>query len=746
MTEKKEPLKWLYALTAKYFLPLLLGAVVMNVIFGTYYDYFVKTVTAGFVAYECILFCFFEKIKKRKGWRFLIYSALGLVVLVSSGWLVANGWRQTGVSFIDWFYVNSQEVGSVFYYNAFIFVGMGFFIISILYYFTVYRFRIFGVMLVTMFPFVIYGKRAQSLNTLSLTIMMTVFLAMMIHQRRVADDYIDKTKRNMIMNRSYAIGISLFVTFVGAITMLLPKPYYQSQLEANKGIFKYYMNSNTTAYDDLNDVSSPRFGADSTGEILFTVETSKNNEGFYLRRQSFDLFRADQWVLKDEYRDWYGAEDGTDNIVNSPLYMHSLLKKMAATGRYEDLGLTEDLFGKEYSKKAWLNLSGPTYSPSYIPAPLMADTESLDYGFRNVHGEFYFKSRYSAAYGGLGVSYGCVPEEGAEYNYVSGLPFTWESFEKLMTRGVYYGDVTPEDYSQIVRIYDRYTEKGGVTEGIDKLAKDITKDCKTDYEKCTAIVDYFEDNGYIYDLEYIPDDESIDYFLFESKTGVCTSYSTSMVLMARALDIPARYVEGFAAYERNDEGNIVVRDSHAHAFVEVYIAGAGWVTFDPTVPDYRGTENNYGGNNAANAIRTFMDYFSKIALFLGVLFVLVFVVFIDRIIERFFRIRMKFRKTSAEKTLALYERIVRLLEISSDKDKHIRGMTPREILEMGTQRGAEISRAVSLFEQVCFGGYRPADVEFEAAYSCYKQSWKALAGKNKNKQKSVQSVETKDSI
>ena len=746
MTEKKEPLKWLYALTAKYFLPLLLGAVVMNVIFGTYYDYFVKTVTAGFVAYECILFWFFEKIKKRKGWRFLIYSALGLVVLVSSGWLVANGWRQTGVSFIDWFYVNSQEVGSVFYYNAFIFVGLGFFIISILYYFTVYRFRIFGVMLVTMFPFVIYGKRAQSLNTLSLTIMMTVFLAMMIHQRRVADDYIDKTKRNMIMNRSYAIGISLFVTFVGAITMLLPKPYYQSQLEANKGIFKYYMNSNTTAYDDLNDVSSPRFGADSTGEILFTVETSKNNEGFYLRRQSFDLFRADQWVLKDEYRDWYGAEDGTDNIVNSPLYMHSLLKKMAATGRYEDLGLTEDLFGKEYSKKAWLNLSGPTYSPSYIPAPLMADTESLDYGFRNVHGEFYFKTRYSAAYGGLGVSYGCVPEEGAEYNYVSGLPFTWESFEKLMTRGVYYGDVTPEDYSQIVRIYDRYTEKGGVTEGIEKLAKDITKDCKTDYEKCTAIVDYFEDNGYIYDLEYIPDDESIDYFLFESKTGVCTSYSTSMVLMARALDIPARYVEGFAAYERNDEGNIVVRDSHAHAFVEVYIAGAGWVTFDPTVPDYRGTENNYGGNNAANAIRTFMDYFSKIALFLGVLFVLVFVVFIDRIIERFFRIRMKFRKTSAEKTLALYERIVRLLEISSNKDKHIRGMTPREILEMGTQRGAEISRAVSLFEQVCFGGYRPADVEFEAAYSCYKQSWKALAGKNKNKQKSVQSVETKDSI
>ncbi|EXM38147.1 transglutaminase [Ruminococcus albus SY3] len=732
MTDKKEPLKWLYASAAKYFLPLLLGAVVMNVIFGTYYDYFVKAVTAGFVVYECVLFWFFEKIKKRKGWRFFIYTALGLVILVLSGWLIGNGWQETGVSFIDWFYVNSQEVGSVTYYNAFIFVGMGFFIISILYYFTVYRFRIFGVMLTTMFPFVIYGKRAQNINTLSQTFMMTVFLAMMIHQKRVADDYTEKQKRNIIMNRSYAIGISLFVTFVGAITMLIPKPAYKSQLEANKGVFKYYLNSNTTDYDDLNDVSSPRFGANSTGEILFTIDDPKDIEAIYMRRQSFDLFRANQWVLRDEYRDWYGAEDGTDNIVNSPLYMHKLLKSMAATGRYEDLGLTEDLFGNEYKRKAWLNLSGSTYSPSYIPAPLMADTESLDYGFRNVHGEFYYKNRYSSAYGGLGVSYGCVAEESDEYAYVGGLPFSWESFEKLMTRGVYYGDVSPEDYSQILSIFDRYTEKGGVTERIDKLAKDITKDCKTDFEKCSAIVDYFEDNGYIYDLEYIPDDESIDYFLFESKTGVCTSYATSMVLMARALDIPTRYVEGFAAYERNDDGDIVVRDSHAHAFVEAYIPGAGWVTFDPTVPDYRGVEN-YNNNNAANVIRTFMDYFSKIALFLGVVFVLVFVIFLDRIIEFFFRIRMKFRKTTQEKSMALYERIVRLLEISSDKDKHIRGMTPGEILAMGTKRGAEISRAVSLFEQVCFGGYKPADVEFEAAYSCYKQSWKALAGKNKAK-------------
>ena len=71
----------------------------------------------------------------------------------------------------------------------------------------------------------------------------------------------------------------------------------------------------------------------------------------------------------------------------------------------------------------------------------------------------------------------------------------------------------------------------------------------------------------------------------------------------------------------------------------------------------------------------------------------------------------------------------------------LRGMTPQEILVLSKTRGAEITRETELFEKVCFGGYKPAAVEFEAAYSCYKQSWKALAGKNKKRRdKKVQSA------
>ena len=749
MTDKNSRLlKWLMALIEKYTLPLLLGVVVMNLIFDTYFDTYLmmRLATFGFFCYEAALFFLFEKIKKRKIARFFIYMGLGFAVLMLTGWLINEGWTSSGASFIEWFYVDSSEIGSVPLYDIALFVGLGFFIISILYYFTVYRFRMFGIMLVTLFPFVIYGKRSQGLETLNVTIMMTVFLAMMVHQRLVNDEG-RKTDINLIKNRSYAVGVCLFVSFVGALTMMIPKPTYRSQLEAGEGIFKYNITTTRTAYDDLNDVSSPRFGANSTGEVLFYADCSDQIDGVYLRRQSFDYFRNDQWVLRKEFNKWDNVHEGEINEVNSPLYLYQLMKGLAETGRYEHLGLKKELFGnyKEFSRKHMLNLSGPEYGPSYIPAPLMANIEEMNYCYRTTHGEVYYEQGSSSLYGGLGVSYSFIEEDGGEIMYIRDLPFTWAGFERIMDEAVSNFDITPEQYSNIMRIYDLYTEKGGVTERIDKLAHEITDGCANDYEKCTALVDYFENNGYIYDLDFIPDDESIDYFLFESKTGVCTSYATSMVLMARAVGIPARYVEGFAAYEKNDEGAFVVRDSHAHAFVEAYLPGAGWVTFDPTVPDYMQTGEQNDGN-VAQAVRTFMDYLSRIILFLGVVFVLVFVIFLDRIIEVFFRLRMKLRKSESDKALALYSRILKLLENSSDRNMHIRGMTPQEVLALSRERGAEISREIELFEKVCFGGYKPAAVEFEAAYSCYKQSWKALAGKNRNKDKGRRAFGTKGGI
>lgn len=735
--DKSRTFKLLRIFFERYFLPLTLGAVVMHIIIYTYMNFDIGIATAGYVVYECVLFFIFEKIKNKKILRGFIYIVLAVAVLMAGGNLLRSGVYSTSVSFIDWFYVNSQEVGEVREYLYFVFISLGFFITSIIYYFTVYRYRTFGMMLIILFPFVIYGKRDDTIPAFKVTLMLTVFLALMVHQRITSDDAKDSRKKT-IMNFSYVIAAAVFVTFAGAVTMVVPKPEYTSKLENNSGLFDLNINSNTTAYDNLSDVSSPRFGEDATGEVLFTMTTTGDEDIIYLRRQSFDVFRDDRWRLDDSYEGYNIYDDQIDdNEVNSPVYVYRLMRSLAETGRYEQYGLTEELFSEnEYNTSSWVNLRSSTYSPTYIPAPLMANMAPITYAYRNVHGEVYYDG-FAKQYSGLGVSYSYIVEDEDEAAYLRKLPFDWNDFLEIIDAAYYNDDITAAQWSNITSLYSLYTDVDGCSQQMQDLAEQIVKGKETEYDKAQAFVDYFENNGFTYDLLYEPEDESIDYFLFESKTGSCTSYATSMVLMARHVGLPARYVEGFAAYERDENGAFVIRDSHAHAFVEVYIAGAGWATFDPTVSGYMQDYSNQNGN-AGDIIKTFVDYFSRIVLFLGVIFVLVFIVFLDHIAELIFRLSLKFRKSDSAKSAAVYKRIIRLLELSLRK--RLKGHTPEEISTLvKNDCKADVTLAVSLFEQTCFGGYEPTHQEYQQAYVQYKSSWKLLTGKGKNKKKKSKS-------
>jgi len=71
-------------------------------------------------------------------------------------------------------------------------------------------------------------------------------------------------------------------------------------------------------------------------------------------------------------------------------------------------------------------------------------------------------------------------------------------------------------------------------------------------------------------------------FLFNSKKGFCEHYATAMVLMLRSIGIPSRIVTGFAGGDLNEYGGyLIIRQSHAHSWVEAVIDGF-WLTFDPT--------------------------------------------------------------------------------------------------------------------------------------------------------------------
>jgi hypothetical protein len=83
-----------------------------------------------------------------------------------------------------------------------------------------------------------------------------------------------------------------------------------------------------------------------------------------------------------------------------------------------------------------------------------------------------------------------------------------------------------------------------------------------------------------------PTGDPLANFLFVRKSGYCEYFASAMAVMLRTLGIPSRVATGFQSGYFNDvSGMYVIRASDAHAWVEAWIEGQGWRTFDPTPPD-----------------------------------------------------------------------------------------------------------------------------------------------------------------
>ena len=77
--------------------------------------------------------------------------------------------------------------------------------------------------------------------------------------------------------------------------------------------------------------------------------------------------------------------------------------------------------------------------------------------------------------------------------------------------------------------------------------------------------------------------QPVDDFLFNTREGFCEHFSSAFVFLLRAAGVPARVVTGYQGGELNSVDSIItVRQSDAHAWAEVFLAGRGWVRVDPT--------------------------------------------------------------------------------------------------------------------------------------------------------------------
>ncbi|MGB4659366.1 MAG: transglutaminase-like domain-containing protein [Mobilitalea sp.] len=172
------------------------------------------------------------------------------------------------------------------------------------------------------------------------------------------------------------------------------------------------------------------------------------------------------------------------------------------------------------------------------------------------------------------------------------------------------------DYSEYEKLYRAYVHQVYTklpAKGLERIKKDFAKE-KIEKNYISTVDKIMYVKGYLnvntkYSLApgKLPrGKEYVEYFLYENKLGYCAHYATAATLMLRAMGIPARYVEGYAvsvnqeskitnksqnvfSYQDNTEEitsedmvEISVRDKDAHAWVEVYIDGIGWIPVEFT--------------------------------------------------------------------------------------------------------------------------------------------------------------------
>jgi len=151
------------------------------------------------------------------------------------------------------------------------------------------------------------------------------------------------------------------------------------------------------------------------------------------------------------------------------------------------------------------------------------------------------------------------------------------------------------------RAAPNYTElpDDDATLEVRRLAGEITNPYNNRYDQMQAIEQYLKDN-YAYDLTVPPQTEETDavaYFLFQEKRGYCEHFASAMAVLARSAGVPARVVTGYSGGTYNPFTALwEIKQSDAHAWVEVYFGRAGWVPFDPTpgfdVPDAQGSSQS----------------------------------------------------------------------------------------------------------------------------------------------------------
>ena len=151
-------------------------------------------------------------------------------------------------------------------------------------------------------------------------------------------------------------------------------------------------------------------------------------------------------------------------------------------------------------------------------------------------------------------------------------------------------DITAPELAQVpslapAEVAETYTAlPAGFSQAVGSEAARVVGGAASQYDKARRLQDHFRDGSFTYDISVPPGHggDDLERFLFETRRGYCEQFAGAFAAMARAVGLPARVAVGFTPGELQDDGRFSVRGLNAHAWPEVFLAGYGWVAFEPT--------------------------------------------------------------------------------------------------------------------------------------------------------------------
>ncbi len=182
-------------------------------------------------------------------------------------------------------------------------------------------------------------------------------------------------------------------------------------------------------------------------------------------------------------------------------------------------------------------------------------------------------------------------------------------------------DISFEEASLTTEDAYYYTDENGVMMYLPKIVSEDTEAVRLEYSYtpmkdlynrhsvALAVVDYLVDN---YEYTLTPTQarnkhlSALDSFLHDTKEGYCVQFATAAAMLLREYGIPTRYVEGYYLnnfkYDKSPERlakyHQTARDYNAHAWVEVYMGAAGWMTYEATVNYYADLYEPYASGSS----------------------------------------------------------------------------------------------------------------------------------------------------